>query len=186
MALTCVEMLDGSMKMGEEMTTVLVEWNRQHFQQPIRNGATTANGGAFSKELQPHETSIEEIHNNTRAILEGTLDRTIVQNHEFPFYDALHRTTNELLETISEECKEKEFHENWAKINEQKSSSPSGRYVGLYKVIAVAVMDPEIKEKQQAMREVIRQISNACTKIGYILDRWRLASDVMLPKKLNN
>ena len=48
-ALTCVEMLDRSMKMGKEMTTALVEWNRQHFQQPQRNGATSANGEAFRK-----------------------------------------------------------------------------------------------------------------------------------------
>ena len=63
--------------------------------------------------------SIEEVHNNTRAILEGTLDRTIVQNHELPFYDALRNTTNEVLETIPEEYMEKEFHEYWAKIKEQ-------------------------------------------------------------------
>ena len=36
-ALTCVEMLDGSMQMGKGMTMALVEWNRQHFQQPSSN-----------------------------------------------------------------------------------------------------------------------------------------------------
>ena len=36
---------------------------------------------------------------------------------------------------------EKEFRDYWAKINEQKSSSPFSRYVELYKVMAIAVMD---------------------------------------------
>ena len=50
-ALTCMEMLDGNMKMGEGMTTALVEWIIKHFQQPIRNGAIAANEEAFSKGL---------------------------------------------------------------------------------------------------------------------------------------
>ena len=107
--LTCVEMLDGNMKMGEGMTMALVEWNMQQFQQPIRNGAIAANAEAFSKGLRPHETTIEELHNNTRAILEGTFDRKLLQNHELPFYDALRSTTSEVLEMISEELTEKEF-----------------------------------------------------------------------------
>ena len=81
---------------------------------------------------------------------------------------------------------EKEFRDYWAKINGQKSSSPSDRYVGLYKTMAIAAMDPVIKDQQRSMMEVIRQISNACMSSGYILDQWRLASDVMLPKKQNN
>ena len=48
MALTCEEIPDGTMKMGKEMTTALVDWNRQQFQQPFRNGATAVNGEAFS------------------------------------------------------------------------------------------------------------------------------------------
>ena len=73
-AVTWVEMLDGSMKICEGMTMMLVERNRQHFQISIRNGGTAANGEAFSKGLRPHETSNEELHKNTRAILEDTLD----------------------------------------------------------------------------------------------------------------
>ena len=148
MALTCMEMLDGGMKMGNEITMVLVEWNRQHFQQPQRNGATSANGEAFGKGPRPHEMTIKELHNNTQAILEGALDRTVVQNHELPFYNALRSTNSEVLETIPEEITEKEFLDYWAKINEQKSSSPSGRYVGLYKVMVISVTDPVIKENQ--------------------------------------
>ena len=125
-ALTCTEMPDGTMRI-----TALVAWNRQHFQQPIRNGATAAIRGDFSTGLRPHETSPAKQQSNTRAILEGNLDRTAVQYHEIRFYDALRSTTNEVLEKISEEYTEKEFREYWAKINEQKSSSPSGRYVGL-------------------------------------------------------
>ena len=72
----------------------------------------------------------------------------MVQNHELPFYNALRSTNSEVLETIPEEITEKEFLDYWAKINEQKSSSPSGRYVGLYKVMVISVTDPVIKENQ--------------------------------------
>ena len=154
--LTCVEMLDGNMKMGEGMTMALVEWNMQQFQQPIRNGAIAANAEAFSKGLRPHEMSIEELHSNTRAILEGNLDRTEVQHHELHLYDALWSTTNEVLEKILEEYTEKEIWDYWAKINKQKSSSPSGRYVRLYKAMTIAVTEPAIKDQQRAMMEVIR------------------------------
>ena len=144
-ALTCVEMLDRCMKMGKETTTTLVECNMQHFQQPIRNGATAAKGGeAFSKGLRPHETLIGELSNNSWANFGGTLDKTVVQNHELPFYDALRSTTNKVLGMILEEYTEKEFHEYWAKINKLKSSSPSGRYVGLYKTMAISVTDLEM------------------------------------------
>ena len=76
---------------------------------------------------------------------------------------------------------EKEFRDYWAKINGQKSSSPSDRYVGLYKAMAIAAMDPVIKDQQRSMMEVIRQISKACMMsiYIYILDQWRLASDGM-------
>ena len=170
MALTCAELPDGTMKMGKEMTTALVDWNRQHFQQPIRNGATVANGETFSKGLHPHETSPAELQSNTWAILEGNLDRTAVQHHELPFYNALCSTTNEVLREILEEYKEKEFRDYWTKINQHKSSSTSGTYVGLNKAMAIAVTDPVIKDQQQAIMEVIRQMSNACMTSRYILD----------------
>ena len=34
--------------------------------------------------------------------------------------------------------------------------------------------------------EYIRLISNLCTRTGYILERWRLAANVMLQKKMDN
>ena len=52
--------------------------------------------------------------------------------------------------------------------------------------MVISVTDPVIKEKQQAMMELIGQISNACMKSGHILERWCFSSDVMIPKKLNN
>ena len=72
----------------------------------------------------------------------------LVQNQELRFYDALRSTASEVLETILEESTDKKFLEYWAKINEQKSSRPSSRYVGLYKAMAISVTDPVIKEKQ--------------------------------------
>ena len=77
-------------------------------------------------------------------------------------YEALRSSTTEVLVKIEEEYNEKEFREYmyWAKINEHKLSSPSGRYVELYKALVIAVTGPEIKDKQRAMMEVIRWLSN--------------------------
>ena len=41
-------------------------------------------------------------------------------------------------------------------------------------------------EKQEFIRKYIRLISNLCIRTGYILERWRLATDVMLQKKIDN
>ena len=79
------------------------------------------------------------------------MDRTVIQPHEIPFYEALQSTTNEVLEKISEGYTHKEFRKYWAKISKQKSSSPSDRYMGLYNVLATAVTNPEIRDKQQAL-----------------------------------
>lgn len=100
-------MPDGTMRMAREMPTALIDWNRQQFQQPIRNGATMANVGDFSKGLCPHKTSPAELQRNTGAILEGDLDRTAVHHHEIPFYEALQSTTNEVPEKILEKYTEK-------------------------------------------------------------------------------
>ena len=86
------------------------------------------------------------------------------------FYDALWSTTNEVLEKISEEYMEKELRDYWAKNNKQILSSPSVRYVGLHKAMVIVVMNPVIKDQQQAIMEVIRQMSNACMTSRYILD----------------
>ena len=71
MALTCVEMPDRMTKIGKEMTTALVDWNKQHFQQPIVNGATAADGGIFSRGLCLHNSSPEDLQQHTRTILAG-------------------------------------------------------------------------------------------------------------------
>ena len=59
----------------------------------------------------------------------------------------LFMTTNEVLEKISEEYMEKEFRDYWAKINKQKLSSSSGRYVELCRAMAIAAKDPMIKDQ---------------------------------------
>ena len=41
-------------------------------------------------------------------------------------------------------------------------------------------------EEQEFIREYIRLISNLCIQTGYILERRRLATDVMLQKKVDN
>ena len=41
-------------------------------------------------------------------------------------------------------------------------------------------------EQQEFIREYIRLTSNLCIRTGYILERWRLATHVMLQKKVDN
>ena len=41
-------------------------------------------------------------------------------------------------------------------------------------------------EQQEFIWEYIRLISNLCIQTGYILERWRLATNVMLQKKVDN
>ena len=71
-------------------------------------------------------------------------------------------------------------------IVERKLSSPSGRHVGIYKALAKDLGDRVVVEQQEFIREYIRLISNLCIRTGFILERWRLATNVMLQKKANS
>ena len=58
--------------------------------------------------------------------------------------------------------------------------------MGIYKALAKELGAREMTEKQELIIEYIRLISNLCIWPGYILEKWRLATDVMLQKKLDN
>ena len=58
--------------------------------------------------------------------------------------------------------------------------------MGIYKSLAKDLGDREMTEKQELIREYIRLISNLCVRTGYILKRWRLATNVMLQKMIDN
>ena len=102
-----------------------------------------------------------------------------------PFYNSI-KCNQQPITTISEEITFNEFKRYWATIEERKSSSPSGRYVGIYKLLAKDLGDREMTEKQEFVLEYIRLISNLCIWMGFILERWRLATNIMLQKKLDN
>ena len=99
-----------------------------------------------------------------------------------PFYNSF-KCNPQPITTISEEIPFNEFKRFWAIIEEQKSSSPSGCHVGIYKSLAKELGAREMTEKQEFVLEYIRLISNLCIRRGYILERWRLATDAMLQKK---
>ena len=65
-------------------------------------------------------------------------------------------------------------------------TSPSGHHAGIYKSLAKDMGDREMTEQQEFILEYIRLISNLCILTGYILEQWRLATDVMLQKKIDN
>ena len=104
---------------------------------------------------------------------------------EVPFYNSI-KCNPQPIETISEEIPFTKFKRFWTTIAERKSSSPSGRHVGIYKVLAKELGARETMEKQEFILEYIRLISNLCIWTGYILERRRLATNVMIQKKLDN
>ena len=176
---------DGQRISGSEMPTAFVTYNAHHFQQPIRNGATAADGRDFCNGLRAYRTTEEDLSNNTYVVLRGEIAEPTIKESEVPFYESI-RCVPQPLTTIREAIPFNEFKRYWATIVERKSSSPSGRHVGLYKSLAKDLGDRAVADQQEFIREYIRLISNLCIRTGYILQRWRLATDVMLQKKVDN
>ena len=104
---------------------------------------------------------------------------------EVPFYNSIKCTTQPIT-TISEEVPFNDFKRFWVTIDERKLSSPSSRHVSIYKSLAKDLVDRKMTEKKEFITEYIRLISNLCIRIGYILEQWRLTTDVMLEKKIGN
>ena len=77
-----------------------------------------------------------------------------------------------------------EINQYWIKIPEQTSSSPSGRHVGLYKAMHVCIPTEDTGKLQKELATMFLQIINICILSGYILTRWTLAMNIMLPKKI--
>ena len=180
--LKCVIGDDGQRISRSDMPKPFVEYNAEHFQQPRRNGATAAEGGHFCNGIRLCQTLDEDLTNNTFNVLCKEFDESNIKQSEVPFYNSI--ICNPLpITTISKEIP---FNRFWATIEERKSSSPSSCYVGIYKSLAKDLGDREMTEKQEFIREYIRLISNLCIQTGYILERWRLATNVMLQKKIDN
>ena len=181
--LKCVIGDDGQRTSGSDMLKAFVAYNAEHFQQPRRNGATSADGGDFCNGLRPYHITDKDLKNNTFDVLRGEFDESNIKQSEVPFYDSI-KCTPQPITTISEEVPFNDFKRFWVTIDERKLSSPSSRHVSIYKSLAKDLGDREMTEQQEFIWEYIRLISNLCIRTGYILERWRLATDVMLQKKI--
>ena len=170
---------------GSDITTASVAYNAEHFQQPKRNRATAADGGDFCNGLRAYRTTDKDLNNNTYDVLRGEFEESNIKESELPFYDSI-KCDPQPITTISEEIPFNNFKRYWATIEERKSSSLSGRNVGIYKSLAKDLGNQEMAEQQDFIREYIRLISNLCIQTGYILERWRLATNLMLQKKVDN
>ena len=138
---------DGQRISGRDMPTAFVAYNAEHFQQPRRNVATAADGGDFCNGLRAYRTTDEELENNTYEVLRGEFEESNIKASEVPFYDSI-KCDPQPITTISEEIPSNDFKRYWATIEERKSSSPSGRHVGIYKSLAKDLGDREMAEQQ--------------------------------------
>ena len=82
--LKCVIGEDRQQILGSAMPNAFVIYNAHHFQQPIRNGATTADGGDFCNGLRAYQTTDVDLLNNTFAIYEGRLQNPPSKNRKCP------------------------------------------------------------------------------------------------------
>ena len=121
---------DGQRIPGSDMPKVFVEYNAEHFQQPRWNGATAADQGDFCNGLRLYRTPDEALTNNTFNVLREEFDEFNIKQSEVPFYN-MTKCTPQPITTISEEIPFNEFQRFWATIKERKSSSLSGRHVGI-------------------------------------------------------
>ena len=167
------------------MPNAFVTYNAHHFQQPIRNGATAADGGDFCNGLRAYQTTDVDLSNNTYDILRGEIAESTIKESEVPFYNSF-KCTPQPITTISKEIPFRAFKRYWTTIVERKSSSPSSHHVEIYKALAKDLGDQAVAEQQDFIRKYIRLINNLCTRTGFILERWRLATNVMLQKKADS
>ena len=77
-----------------------------------------------------------------------------------------------------------EMNQYWIKLPERTSPCTSGRHVGLYKAMHVCIPTEEAEKSQKELGTMFLQINNICILSGYILTRWKLATNIMLPKKI--
>ena len=96
---------------------------------------TAADDGDFCNGLQGYRATDADLSNNTYDILQGEIAESTIKESEVPFYNSF-KCTPQPITTISEEIPFNNFKRYWATIVERKSSSLSGRHVGIYKALA--------------------------------------------------
>jgi len=109
------------------MTNAFVTYNAHQFQQPIRNGATAADGGDFCNGLRAYQTTDADLSNNTYDILRGEIAESTIKESEVPFYESI-KCDPQPLTTIREEIPFNDFKRYWATIIEKKLSSSAATW----------------------------------------------------------
>ena len=114
------------------MANVIQKLNSNHFQQAHANGASSTSASDFANGLLLFRTPDQVVNRNIEAILSGTFNKNQIQSHEIPYYNELCRTHTPI-EKIGEPISPANYDKYWTNMKESTASSPSGRYVGMYK-----------------------------------------------------
>ena len=76
------------------------------------------------------------------------------------------------------------INQYWIKLPEQTSFSSSCLHVSLYKSMHVCIPTEVAGILQKGLATMFLQINNICILSGYVLTRWKLGTNIMLPKKI--
>ena len=146
----------------EKVEAILVEWCKLHFGQAAETPLTK---GQWEKHL-----NVLGKENKVREILEGGNSALNIDVREcVEWVDGL-RSKN--IETTELQVEENDFRRFIQKVRESKSSSPSGRHYGHYKVLD---RDPEL-------RTIAFRIMELALRRGVVLQRWKIVHQILLPK----
>ena len=146
----------------KEVEPVLVEWNRRHFEQ--------ASESPMAGETWERLLDVNREDNEVDQILEGDLSGVPMDVQECVEWVA-ELKRKEIIETelkVTEEA----FRKFIQKVKESKSSSPSGRHYGHYKVML---------EEEELVRIAFRIVETALAA-GVVLERWECVHQIQILK----
>ena len=145
------------------------EKNRQHFGQAFSEGTPFTReplSTRFSWNAQTHEA---------RMVLEGTYDSTDETELQKMFSQHLKRVTP--IDRFNERVNIKDFKKAMRKWKERRSTSPSGRHLGHYRICICQIdrkLDPEVRTRLLQLQDKIADLYvtmiNYATKHNYSFD----------------
>ena len=115
---------------------------------------------------------IRNPRNKIKEILEGTFNPPNLEQAEFTNWFKSLKRKREAVTTTNLHMTFEEFKSFIKKVPESKSSSPSGRHYGHYKVLA----------RDEELLEIIFDLMSLALKHGIILRRWKTVHQLLLLK----